>query len=145
MTRRSIGVVAVAVLLVLGVARFESMQRGESAGKASPEQVARLERELRPVRALVELDGSATGADITADLGAGISQFSGKAVPLRDVHGTRGLWLDVSHGQRLYFSAQNTGDDGTLHCRIKTDAGSVIAENWSSGGYSTVTCAGVVP
>ncbi len=86
------------------------------------------------------LTGTAGGADVTYNTGSGTSQASDIALPLQNKSGTYGIqFTEADAPSFLYISAQNTGEDGELKCRIQMDD-VVLAENTSSGAYAIVTC-----
>jgi hypothetical protein len=91
------------------------------------------------------LTGSAEGADITYSAGGGgTEQQQGVAVPMKNKRtGLSGIRFNANFGDFLYFSAQNTGEFGSLTCEITVD-GDTISRHTSSGAYSIVTCDGSV-
>ncbi|MDQ0675134.1 hypothetical protein QFZ36_002695 [Pseudarthrobacter siccitolerans] len=91
---------------------------------------------------LYEVEGTATGANLTMEAPTGTVQGSGKAVPLANgTTGKRGITYTMPRGHFLYLSAQNTNSKGTITCRITVD-GTVVSTNTSSGGYSIASCEG---
>lgn len=94
------------------------------------------------VDVLYEVEGTAKGTNLTLESGTGTLQLNGKAVPLANKStGKRGITATMSRGAFVYISAQNTGDTGTITCRISVD-GVVISSNTSSGGYAIASCKG---
>lgn len=95
-----------------------------------------------PVAVTYEVVGTADGVDLTMETPTGTVQASGKAVPLRTDEGRGITYSGFTLGDFVYISAQNTGDDGTVTCRIRSSGGTVISENTSDGAYSIATCEG---
>lgn len=94
------------------------------------------------VEVLYEVEGTATGTDITLESGTGTTQLTGKAVPLANkTTGKRGITATMSRGAFAYISAQNTGKTGTITCKITVD-GVLISTNTSSGSYAIASCKG---
>lgn len=94
------------------------------------------------VEVLYEVEGTATGTNITIEAPTGTVQGNNKAVPLGNpTTGKKGISYTMPRGHFVYLSAQNTGAKGTITCRITVD-GKVVASNTSSGGYAIAGCSG---
>jgi hypothetical protein len=94
------------------------------------------------VEVLYEVEGSATGANLTMESATGTVQANGKAVPLvNKTSGKRGLTFTMPRGHFVYLSAQNEGSRGSITCRITVD-GIVVSTNTSSGAYTIASCKG---
>ncbi len=112
---------------------------GDDVDVSVPESDARVE-------ITYYVEGTASGADLTFTTPDGdISQATGKAIPLDnpDTPGT-GVSSEFRSGTFASISAQNTGDDGTVICRIEAD-GVEIASNQSTGAYVIASCDATVP
>lgn len=101
-----------------------------------------------PTGRAVELtfDGTATGVDITMSIDGKMSQHTGLKVPMLHKDGSPGgfQYEGMEPGTRIYWSGQNTGDDGTLTCKIIVD-GYVVEQNTSTGGFVITTCEATIP
>ncbi len=95
-----------------------------------------------PPVVVYNVEGSASGADLTMETPTGTSQATGRSVPLTTKDGQQGLTIrGFRHGAFVYISAQNTGGSGDLTCSITVD-GVVISENTAQGAYAIATCKG---
>ncbi len=110
-----------------------------------------------PAQAVVvtyELDGTATSANITYYTPRQPVWQRGVDVPLTnlaettDDYAQRGRQVFGFHsGDHVYFAAEDTGESGSLTCRIHSNNGygGIISENTSRGVPAQVTCRGRVP
>jgi hypothetical protein len=97
-----------------------------------------------PVHVTYHVTGSADGVDITFETPDGTAQGAGKAVPLGAPGEEPGMRISgFLPGDFVYISAQNTGEDGTVTCRIVGSDGATISENTSDGAYAIATCNGM--
>lgn len=135
--------ISTAALILLGVSACAANgTTSRTASEALPSTV----------KVVYEVDGTATGADITVETGTGTSQQSVK-VPLTSKSGTTGLTFQMERGSFVYISAQNKGrmraganatsSDfyGSVTCRIKVN-GKVISENTTTSKYGIASCDG---
>ena len=88
-----------------------------------------------------EVEGSAPGVSVTIETPTGTSQADDRAVPLGNEGEAPGLTFKFTPGAFVYISAQNSGETGTVTCRITVD-GLVISENTADGAFSIATCKG---
>lgn len=94
------------------------------------------------VEVLYEVEGTASGTNITLQSATGTVQANDKAVPLASkATGKRGMTYTMPRGHFVYLSAQNTGSSGSITCRITVD-GTAVSTNTSSGGYAIASCNG---
>lgn len=127
-----------AVAVVVVVAVVVASQNGDDGG-------GRRAATIEPVYVIYEVEGSTDYADITYETPSGTAQQS-PDVPMvmaagSDRAGQRGLRVGAFlPGEFVYISAQNNRSHGTITCRISTEAGVVLAENTSSGGYAVASC-----
>lgn len=95
-----------------------------------------------PCSVVYEVEGTATGTDVTLQADTGRVQQTNLAIPLTDKStGSRGFRFTSPSGSRVYISALNAGPSGTISCRITVN-GNVVSTN---SGDSVATCAGFVP
>jgi hypothetical protein len=75
-------------------------------------------------------------------------------VPLTKAAGTTGDYaerglqvLGFRPGDRVYLSAQNTGEGGSHTCRSHSNSGYgvIISEDTSRGAFAIATCEGQIP
>jgi hypothetical protein len=133
-------IIAVGVLLVIAV--VGSAMAGSGKSKAASSTDTDTTAYSSTVEVLYEVEGSATGADITMEAPTGTVQGTGKAVPLASkTTGKPGLSYTMPRGHFVYISAQNKGSSGSITCRISVD-GVVVSTNTSSGGYAIASCKG---
>lgn len=137
----AIGVIACVALLGLSACSAGSSSTPVSAAKPST------------VTVLYEVDGTASGADITIETGDGTSQQSVKVPLTSKSSGKQGLTFTMQRGSFVYISAQNKGKMrpgasvnspdfyGSLTCRITVE-GTVISENTTTGEYGIASCKG---
>lgn len=137
------GLASLAALILLPLVVVAVVVSPDEPASAKPTQL--IPPAERP-QVVFDVDGTATGADLTFSSGGGIQQAAGKAVPLTNTEtGAPGFRFTApSSGTPLYLSAQNTGDSGSITCRI-TVGDRVISENTSDGGYTITTCQGMTP
>lgn len=95
-----------------------------------------------PCSVVYEVEGTATGTDVTLQTDTGRVQQTNSTIPLTDKStGSRGFRFTGSSGSRVYISALNTGPGGTITCRITVN-GNVVS---TDSGDSVATCAGFLP
>lgn len=134
-------VALLAAVAVAVVAVFASTASGSSSS-ASSDSGSSTSHYSSTVDVLYEVEGTATGTDVTLESPTGTSQLTGKAVPLGNRSaGTRGIHYTMPRGHFVYLSAQNTDDTGSITCKITVD-GVLVASNTSSGGYAIASCSG---
>jgi hypothetical protein len=97
------------------------------------------------VEVIYEVTGTASGIDITIQNPSGnTEQHNDLSVPLGTKDGRKGLHMTFRSGDFAYLSAQNTGESGSVTCRIVAD-GVVIESATSRGAYVIASCSGLVP
>lgn len=92
--------------------------------------------EEKQTRVVMEADGSggAARADITYSFRQDVAQANGKELPWRKAASRKVSGFDV-----LQLHVQNTGERGSVTCRIRVD-GDVVVRNTSSGPYAVASC-----
>ncbi|WP_426303153.1 hypothetical protein [Arthrobacter sp. R-11] len=137
------GAAAVVLTLVVAVGIYFASGASTKSNKSSSTTTdEKTSAYSSTVTVLYEVEGTATGADVTLGSATGTVQGTGKAVPLTNkTTGKRGLTFMMPRGHFVYLSAQNTGGSGTITCRITVD-GEIVSTNTSSGGYSIASCSG---
>lgn len=129
-------------VLVLGVIGLGALNANKSSTGSSTGSTAVAPALSSTVQVLYEVEGTATGANLTLESGTGTVQLNDKAVPLGNkTSGKRGITYPMTRGHFVYLSAQNKGSSGTITCRITVD-GVVVSTNTSSGGYAIASCSG---
>ncbi|WP_165964507.1 MmpS family transport accessory protein, partial [Actinomadura sp. KC216] len=94
------------------------------------------EIEEKRTRVVLEASGSggATRADITYSFGKDPSQATSQPLPWRKAESRNVGGSDV-----LQVNAQNSGERGSVTCRIRVD-GKVVTSNTSTGPYAVASC-----
>ncbi|MFI0410800.1 MmpS family transport accessory protein [Actinomadura sp. 3N508] len=94
------------------------------------------EIEEKRTRVALEASGSggATRADITYSFGKDPSQANGQPLPWRKAESR-----NVGGSDLLQVNAQNSGERGSVTCRIRVD-GKVVTSNTSTGPYAVASC-----
>jgi hypothetical protein len=123
------------VLLVSACTTLQTESEAPAPGEAPPRNV------------VYEVEGTAAAANLTISDGNGsLSQQADVRLPLRaSATSTEiGLPFTMQVGDFAQISAQNTGEKGSVTCRITVD-GVVIDEVTSSGAYVIAACNATVP
>jgi hypothetical protein len=140
---RRVGAVVVAAVVLLAAAGCAG---GATAEDTAASQ-ARITEAYGTRTVAYDVTGTATGVSLTYTNGAGqTEQASDKALPLtsKDTGEPFALLFEMRPGDFAYLSAQNTGDSGSVTCRILID-GKNFREATSDGAYVIASCHGSVP
>lgn len=138
--KRALLLIGLALVVVVVIGIWSSLNKSSASNSSVSSSSGSTYKTT--VEVLYEVEGTATGTDITLESGTGTMQLTGKAVPLANkTTGKRGLTATMSRGAFAYISAQNTGKSGTITCKITVD-GVLISTNTSSGSYAIASCKG---
>lgn len=135
-----LGIIAAA--LIIAWAPWQAGSQASSSSGSSGTGGSSYVAPSTTVDVLYEVDGSATGTNVSLATPTGTVQLNDKAVPLGNRSaGTRGVHYQMPRGHFVSLIAQNTGSSGFISCKITVD-GVVVASNTSSGGYAIASCCG---